>query len=136
MSSVTVRPIRGEDFAPALALWNETRPYDPITARFFKRKIFLDVCFDPDGYLLAEDENGLCGYVYVVRRLRPQDNDNSPMPNEGWINGFGYLPTAKPTVLGRRIHPFRGNFRRIARIIFQRFYFQRSLLAVDYQMPS
>ena len=94
MSSVTVRPIRGEDFAPALALWNETRPYDPITARFFKRKIFLDVCFDPDGYLLAEDENGLCGYVYVVRRLRPQDNDNSPMPNEGWINGFGYLPTA------------------------------------------
>ena len=54
MAAVTIRPIRGEDFYPALELWNETRQRDPITARFFKRKIFLDVCFDPEGYLLAE----------------------------------------------------------------------------------
>lgn len=29
--SVTIRTICGEDFYPALALWNETRRYDPIT---------------------------------------------------------------------------------------------------------
>lgn len=76
--SVTIRTIRGEDFYPALALWNETRRHDPITARFFKRKIFLDVCFDPAGYILAECDGRLCGYIYVVRRLRAQDNDNTP----------------------------------------------------------
>ena len=92
--SITIRPIRGEDFYPALELWNNTRRHDPITARFFKRKIFLDVCFDPEGYLLAETEEGLCGYIYVVRRLRPLDNDNSPMPEQGWINGFGVLESA------------------------------------------
>ena len=94
MSNVTIRTIRGEDFYPALELWNETRRRDPITARFFKRKIFLDVCFDPEGYFLAETETGLCGYVYVVRRLRALDNDNTPLPSEGWINGFGVLPDA------------------------------------------
>ena len=94
MSSVSIRPIRGEDFGPALELWNETRRRDPITARFFKRKILFDVCFDPEGYLLAESDEGLCGYIYVVRRLRALDNDNAPLPTDGWINGFGVLPDA------------------------------------------
>ena len=92
--SVTIRTIRGEDFNAALELWNETRRHDPITARFFKRKIFLDVCFDPEGYILAECDGKLCGYIYVVRRLRPQDNDNSPIPTNAWINGFGVLEDA------------------------------------------
>lgn len=92
--SLTVRTLRGEDFDAALELWNETRRYDPITARFFKRKILLDVCFDPEGYLLAETEEGLCGYIYVVRRLRALDNDNTPLPTDAWINGFGVLPDA------------------------------------------
>lgn len=94
MSNVKIRVIRGEDFKQALTLWNATRPKDPITARIFKRKIFLDVCFDKEGYLLAETDEGLCGYIYVVRRLRALDNDNAPLPEEGWINGFGVLPTA------------------------------------------
>ena len=89
--SVTIRTIRGEDFYPALALWNETRRHDPITARFFKRKIFLDVCFDPAGYILAECDGRLCGYIYVVRRLRALDNDNAPLPTDGWINGYSFL---------------------------------------------
>lgn len=87
--SLTIRALTGEDFEAALALWNETRPRDPITARFFKRKILLDVSFDPEGYLLAESEEGLCGYIYVVRRLRALDNDNTPLPTDAWINGFG-----------------------------------------------
>lgn len=33
-----------EAAAAAIEHWNETRRYDPITARFFKRKILLDVC--------------------------------------------------------------------------------------------
>lgn len=94
MSEVKIRVIRGEDFGQALELWNATRPKDPVTGRFFKRKIFLDVCFDKEGYLLAETEEGFCGYIYVVRRLRALDNDNAPLPQEGWINGFGVLPSA------------------------------------------
>ena len=100
MAAVTIRPIRGEDFFPALELWNETRQRDPITARFFKRKIFLDVCFDPEGYLLAEADGKLCGYVYVVRRLRSLDNDNAPLPTDGWINGYGVLPDAPEETSG------------------------------------
>lgn len=100
MAAVTIRPIRGEDFYPALELWNETRQRDPITARFFKRKIFLDVCFDPEGYLLAEADGKLCGYVYVVRRLRSLDNDNAPLPTDGWINGYGVLPNAPAETSG------------------------------------
>lgn len=100
MASVTIRPIRGEDFYPALELWNETRQRDPITSRFFKRKIFLDVCFDPEGYLLAESDGKLCGYVYVVRRLRSLDNDNAPLSTDGWINGYGVLPNAPAETSG------------------------------------
>lgn len=94
MTTITIRPIRGEDFYPALELWNETRQRDPITPRVFKRKIFLDVCFDPEGYLLAESEGKLWGYIYIVRRLRALDNDNAPLPTDGWINGYGVLPGA------------------------------------------
>ena len=94
MTAVTVRHMRGSDFDAALALWNETHPYDPLTARFFKRKILLDVCFDPEGFLLAETDQALCGFIYVVRRLRALDNDNTPLPNVGWVNGYGVLPDA------------------------------------------
>ena len=95
---VTTRSIRGGDFVAALALWNETRRHDPITARVFKRKIFLDVCFDPEGYILAECDGKLCGYIYVVRRLCPQDNDASIATTTAWINGFGVLPDAPAEV--------------------------------------
>ena len=41
-----------------------------------------------------EADGKLCGYIYVVRRLRAQDNDNTPLPTNAWINGFGVLEDA------------------------------------------
>lgn len=86
---IQIRPIQGTDFDTALRLRNDTRPYDPITSRVFKRKVLLDVNFDPNGYLLAFSEDRAEGFIYVVRRLQPLDNDGDFMRDLAWLNGFG-----------------------------------------------
>lgn len=94
MSRLNIRLLEGHDFDRAVALWNRTRPCDPITGRVFKRKILLDVNFDPRGYLLAESEGNPTGFIFVVHRLQPMDNDGDLMPDTAWINGFGLCEDA------------------------------------------
>lgn len=81
--------MQGADFETALGLWNETRRSDPITARVFRRKVLLDVNFDPAGYLLALSPQRAEGFIYVLRRLQPLDNDGDFAPGRAWVNGFG-----------------------------------------------
>lgn len=87
-NAVTLRPIEGRDFEDAVSLWNETRPSDPITGRVFKRKVLLDVNFNPAGYLIAESAARMEGFIYVVCRRQPLDNDGE-FDRLGCINGFG-----------------------------------------------
>ena len=89
METITLRPMQGCDFDSAVRLWNETRPCDPITARVFRRKVILDVNFDPHGYQIAFSPQRAEGFIYVVRRLQPLDNDGDLMSDRAWISGFG-----------------------------------------------
>ena len=90
----TLRNIRGEDFIKVLELWNETNPFDPIDRMALKRKVFLDVNFEPEGFFLTEEEDTLWGFIYVVRRLVPIDAGGSMDTEKLWINALGYLPDA------------------------------------------
>lgn len=89
-----IRELRDGDFDAALRLWNEARPSDPITARVFRRKVILDVNFDPEGYLMAEADGRPVGFVYVIVRRAPLDNDGDMETGVATINGFGMLPDA------------------------------------------
>ncbi len=94
MLCLSIRTIRGSDFPSIVDLWNETHPYDPLTPRMFKRKVLLDVNFDPEDFFVAENKEKMVGFVYVVRRLCPLDNEVSPIFTTGWVNGFGVLADA------------------------------------------
>ena len=88
---ITVRELKANEFNLALNLWNECRPSDPITARVFKRKVILDVNFDRKGYFIAERDGQPVGYIYVIIRKAPLDNDGSFDEGSAVINGFGTL---------------------------------------------
>lgn len=95
MKTFVLRPLQGSDFDAAVELWNAARPCDPITRRDFKRKVLLDVNFDPNGYIVAEAGGKLVGFIYVVRRLQSIDNnaaaENALDAEIAWFNGFGVL---------------------------------------------
>ena len=90
--NITIRELRTDEFTKAHQLWNRCRPSDPITARVFKRKVILDVNFDRKGYLIAEDNGELLGYIYVIVRKAPLDNDGDLSCEAADVNGFGTLP--------------------------------------------
>ena len=91
MQNLIIRPLECGELDTALMLWNACRPADPITKRVFKRKIILDVNFDREGYLIALQNEKPVGFVYVIVRKAPLDNDGDLSCEVADINGFGTL---------------------------------------------
>ncbi len=84
-----IRTYKDADIENVLALWNETLAYHPIDLRCFTRKILLDVNFDRDGFFLAEDEAGLCGFAYAVKRKLPLEIGIAEDADKGFITALG-----------------------------------------------
>lgn len=101
-SKITVRELGSDEFELAVALWNTCRPCDPITERVFKRKVILDVNFDRRGYFIAELDGKPVGYIYVIVRKAPLDNDGDFECGVATVNGFGILPSSDSSV-GREL---------------------------------
>lgn len=101
-NSLIIRELRSDEFHKAVELWNECRQFDPITERAFKRKVILDVNFDKKGYLIAEADGVPVGYIYVIIRKAPLDNDGDLEEGVATVNGFGVLPSA-PSGVGEAL---------------------------------
>ena len=94
MKDINIRPLKNCEFHTAVELWNEARAADPITERVFKRKVVLDVNFNQEGYLIAECDGIPVGYIYVIIRLAPIDNEGDFPHDVADINAFGTVPSA------------------------------------------
>ncbi len=87
MGRFSIRGYRAGDEAAVVALWNRCLPADPITPDRFAAQVLLDVNFDADGFLVAEHEGAVTGFLLAMTRQTPmQGMDNDP--DDGWITVF------------------------------------------------
>src|SRR5438105_4998747 len=86
-AQVRIRGYKPGDEAPVVALWNRCLPADTIHKDLFVARVLLDVNFDPNGFLVAEQDGHPVGFLLAVTRSTPMhglDND----PDDGWITVF------------------------------------------------
>lgn len=102
MSAVTLRPYQGPDEAALLELWNQTLTYDPIDAAAFRTRVLLDLNFDPQGLLLAEQGGRLAGFVLAITRKVPLFLQGLE-PDRGWITAFGVHPAYRRQGIAARL---------------------------------
>jgi len=98
---IKIRPYKYGEEMKVVSLWNRCLIKDLINIAVFERKVLLDVNFEPEGLLLAEDGERLLGFSYNVVREYPllkgeveQDKD------VGWIVALGIAPEAYQSEVG------------------------------------
>ncbi len=87
-SSFAIRPYTGADESALIDLWNATMTCDRINPAVLRTKVLLDLNFNPEGLLLAEQDGQLAGFVLSISRQVPQFLDGLE-PERGWITAFG-----------------------------------------------
>ncbi|MBM3499734.1 MAG: GNAT family N-acetyltransferase [Armatimonadetes bacterium] len=93
---MVIRAYRHSDEADLLALWSAALPHDPIDAPTFRRKVLLDVNFDPEWLPVAEIEGRLAGCCLCLIDRAAQVGTNRP----GWITAFGVAPGIRRQGIG------------------------------------
>ena len=83
-----IRSFRGDDAEALLLCWNNARSHDAVTRECFIKKLLLDVNFDAEGLLIAEEAGKILGFVNCVFRRVPMDAHSAINPREGWISAF------------------------------------------------
>jgi GNAT superfamily N-acetyltransferase len=99
-ANVQVRGYRPGDEAAVVALWNRCLPADTISTDLFVARVLLDVNFNPNGFLVAEQGGRPVGFLLAVTRSTPMqglDND----PDDGWITVFFVDPDWRGRGIGR-----------------------------------
>ena len=99
---MTIRKIEARDAQNAIRLWNESLTEDKINKENFYSRIICDVNFDPDLYLLAEENGKLTGFVYGVKR-RVTDEAAGLQPKNAWIAAMGVCPDNRRKGVGKAL---------------------------------
>lgn len=101
-AQVRVRGYQPGDEAAVVALWNRCLPVDTISNDLFVARVLLDVNFDAEGFLVAERDGRIVGFLLAVTRGTPMqglDND----PDDGWITVFFVDPDYRGQGIGRML---------------------------------
>lgn len=80
---MTVRTATSDDAGALLEVWNASVQFDPLTPALLQEKLWEDPNFEPDGLLLAVDDDRLVGFAMAV--LRPN--------GLGYVKMMAVLPT-------------------------------------------
>jgi mycothiol synthase len=99
---VRIRGYQPGDEAAVVALWKRCLPADTIDKDLFVARVLLDVNFDPNGFLVAEQDRHPVGFLLAVTRSTPMqglDND----PDDGWITVFFVDPDYRGRGIGRTL---------------------------------
>lgn len=102
MSEVSIRPFRQRDMAPVVALWNHTLTKDPITEERFWQLFLLDCNFDPEGFLIAEQDGEVVGALQAMVRRYPIGSLGL-QPTMGWITLFFVSAKHRRAGIGSRL---------------------------------
>ena len=102
MAQAAVRGYRPGDERAVVALWNRCLPTDPITRERFVRQVLLDVNFDPSGFLVAELDGVVVGFLLAIVRSTPMQGLDTE-PDDGWITVFFVDPASRNRGIGRAL---------------------------------
>lgn len=102
MRMVHYRYYEPGDEAGIAGLWNESLPYDPISAERFRNQVLLDPNFDPEGMRVAVADGELAGCVYAVRRQLPMHGTDLES-DSGWISFFFVHESFRRVGIGSRL---------------------------------
>lgn len=86
-----IRPYRSGDEASFIQAWNAAMPADGITERVLIQRILTDPNFDPDGLLIAVQEDSIVGGLVALTRQTPMAGTDLE-PDTGWITAFFVRP--------------------------------------------
>lgn len=95
-----LRAYRGGDEDAIVSLWNQSLPGDTISPTMFRNRVLLDVNFDADGAIIAEDADGaVIGFILALARKMPLSGTDLE-PENGWITIFFVRPDRKGQGVG------------------------------------
>ena len=86
-----IRPYSPSDAENTVKLWNASLKEDQINSENFYSRIIYDVNFDPELFLLAEENSNLIGFAYGTKRRVP-DEIGGLQPKNTWIPAAGVAP--------------------------------------------
>ncbi|MEQ6359721.1 GNAT family N-acetyltransferase [Thermoanaerobacter thermohydrosulfuricus] len=101
--SYVIRTYRGGDEEGIVTAWQESLPYDPIDIEVFRSKVLLDSNFDPEGAIVAvNDDNQVIGFTLALVRRLPMYKDDLE-PENGWITVFFVHPDYRRQGIGSKM---------------------------------
>lgn len=86
---MNIRAFQGADLDEIIKIWNRTMPYNPIGRMVFLKNLLLDHNFDDEGFLIAEENGEILGFIYAIVRRFPKDVGAPIDEDIGYINAIG-----------------------------------------------
>jgi len=81
-----IRTFEGIWIDDIITLWNEALPEHPTNRDHFMKNVLLDMNFDAEGFLIAEQNGVLCGFAQAIVRRYPVDVDAPDTEEKGYLN--------------------------------------------------
>lgn len=85
--SINIRQYQVNDLDEVIKLWNRSLKRDYISPTLFQHKVLADSNFNPQGCLIAEDQEKIIGFMLGIIRQMPLENIGL-QKDLGWITVF------------------------------------------------
>jgi len=99
---MTIRKYTALDGLAVIDLWNTCLSADMIDEENFYKRVICDMNFDPDLFLLAEEDGELLGFVYGAKRIVP-DEMAGLQPDQAWISAMGVRSEQRGKGIGKAL---------------------------------
>lgn len=81
-----IRPYEGKDFAEIIKIWNKALPEHPQDRRSFVKNVLLDMNFEKEGFLVAQEDGEILGFIWAIVRKYPVDVGAPSSEEKGYLN--------------------------------------------------
>lgn len=81
-----IRPYLGKDIKVIIDLWRKSLPEHEISERSFVKNVLLDMNFEPEGFLVAEEDGELLGFAWAIVRKYPVDAGAPSEEDRAYLN--------------------------------------------------
>jgi len=99
---VKIRYFEGKDTNEIIDLWNKALPLDGITHNLFERKIILDGNREKEGFIIAEKDKEIVGFIFCIVYRRPIGTE--PIDTtRGFITVMAIHPDYKGQGIGSKL---------------------------------